>query len=37
MMTTRKPIASLRRWIGGLLFVSTVINYVVNQGLVRRI
>ena len=27
-MTAGKPVASLRWWIGGLLFASTVINYV---------
>jgi MFS transporter, ACS family, hexuronate transporter len=33
MLTARKPIASLRWWIGGLLFASTVINYVDRQTL----
>jgi ACS family hexuronate transporter-like MFS transporter len=33
MVTARKPIASLRWWIGGLLFASTVINYVDRQTL----
>jgi hypothetical protein len=28
MVTAGKPVASLRWWIGGLLFASTVINYV---------
>ena len=32
-MVTRKPIASLRWWIGGLLFASTVINYIDRQTL----
>jgi hypothetical protein len=31
MATARKPIASLRWWIGGLLFASTVINYIDRQ------
>jgi len=31
--TTTRPIRSLRWWIGGLLFVSTVINYVDRQSL----
>jgi ACS family hexuronate transporter-like MFS transporter len=31
MVTTRKPIPSLRWWIGGLLFASTVINYIDRQ------
>lgn len=31
MATTRKPIPSLRWWIGGLLFASTVINYIDRQ------
>jgi ACS family hexuronate transporter-like MFS transporter len=33
MVTARKPIPSLRWWIGGLLFVSTVINYIDRQTL----
>lgn len=33
MVTPRKPIASLRWWIGGLLFASTVINYIDRQTL----
>jgi len=33
MATARKPIASLRWWIGGLLFASTVINYIDRQTL----
>ncbi len=33
MATTAKPIASLRWWIGGLLFASTVINYIDRQTL----
>jgi MFS transporter, ACS family, hexuronate transporter len=33
MVTARKPIASLRWWIGALLFASTVINYVDRQTL----
>ncbi|MGB8580640.1 MAG: MFS transporter [Candidatus Sulfotelmatobacter sp.] len=33
MVTARKPIASLRWWIGGLLFASTVINYLDRQTL----
>src|ERR1700679_986586 len=33
MMTARKPIVSLRWWIGGLLFASTVINYIDRQTL----
>jgi MFS transporter, ACS family, hexuronate transporter len=33
MVNTRKPIASLRWWIGGLLFASTVINYIDRQTL----
>src|SRR5579864_743218 len=33
MGTARKPIASLRWWIGGLLFASTVINYLDRQTL----
>ncbi|MGB7133525.1 MAG: MFS transporter [Candidatus Sulfotelmatobacter sp.] len=33
MVTARKPIASLRWWIGGLLFASTVINYIDRQTL----
>ena len=33
MATARKPIASLRWWIGGLLFASTVINYIEHQTL----
>jgi ACS family hexuronate transporter-like MFS transporter len=32
-MTSRKPIGSLRWWIGGLLFASTVINYIDRQTL----
>ncbi|MGA2745053.1 MAG: MFS transporter [Candidatus Sulfotelmatobacter sp.] len=32
-MTSRKPIRSLRWWIGGLLFASTVINYIDRQTL----
>jgi len=33
MTTVRKPIPSLRWWIGGLLFASTVINYIDRQTL----
>jgi ACS family hexuronate transporter-like MFS transporter len=33
MGSTRRPIASLRWWIGGLLFASTVINYIDRQTL----
>ncbi len=33
MPTARKPIPSLRWWIGGLLFASTVINYLDRQTL----
>jgi ACS family hexuronate transporter-like MFS transporter len=33
MLTARKPITSLRWWIGGLLFASTVINYIDRQTL----
>src|SRR5580692_7281605 len=33
MATARKPIPSLRWWIGGLLFASTVINYLDRQTL----
>jgi ACS family hexuronate transporter-like MFS transporter len=33
MVTARKPIASLRWWIGALLFASTVINYIDRQTL----
>jgi len=33
MVTASKPIASLRWWIGGLLFASTVINYIDRQTL----
>jgi ACS family hexuronate transporter-like MFS transporter len=33
MMTAAKPIASLRWWIGSLLFASTVINYIDRQTL----
>src|ERR1700756_2846488 len=33
MANVRKPIPSLRWWIGGLLFASTVINYVDRQTL----
>ena len=33
MVNARKPIASLRWWIGGLLFASTVINYIDRQTL----
>jgi ACS family hexuronate transporter-like MFS transporter len=33
MATTRRPISSLRWWIGGLLFASTVINYIDRQTL----
>jgi ACS family hexuronate transporter-like MFS transporter len=33
MVTARKPITSLRWWIGGLLFASTVINYIDRQTL----
>jgi MFS transporter, ACS family, hexuronate transporter len=33
MVTARKPIAWLRWWIGGLLFASTVINYIDRQTL----
>jgi MFS transporter, ACS family, hexuronate transporter len=32
-MTSRKPISSLRWWIGALLFASTVINYIDRQTL----
>jgi ACS family hexuronate transporter-like MFS transporter len=32
-MTSGKPISSLRWWIGGLLFASTVINYIDRQTL----
>src|SRR5947199_6264323 len=31
--TARRPIANLRWWIGGLLFASTVINYLDRQTL----
>src|SRR3954453_18168982 len=31
--TSRKPISNLRWWIGGLLFASTVINYIDRQTL----
>src|SRR5512141_1295945 len=31
MANTSKPISSLRWWIGGLLFASTVINYIDRQ------
>jgi ACS family hexuronate transporter-like MFS transporter len=31
--TTRRPISNLRWWIGGLLFASTVINYIDRQTL----
>src|SRR5271169_6506102 len=31
MASARKPIPSLRWWIGGLLFASTVINYIDRQ------
>src|SRR5881628_2268560 len=31
--TTSRPIPSLRWWIGGLLFASTVINYIDRQTL----
>ena len=33
MVTARKPITSLRWWIGGLLFASTIINYIDRQTL----
>jgi len=33
MVTAGKPIASLRWWIGGLLFAATVINYIDRQTL----
>jgi ACS family hexuronate transporter-like MFS transporter len=33
MATSKKPIPSLRWWIGGLLFASTVINYLDRQTL----
>jgi ACS family hexuronate transporter-like MFS transporter len=33
MAIARKPIPSLRWWIGGLLFASTVINYIDRQTL----
>jgi MFS transporter, ACS family, hexuronate transporter len=33
MVTTRKRVPSLRWWIGGLLFASTVINYIDRQTL----
>lgn len=33
MTNSRKPIPSLRWWIGGLLFASTVINYIDRQTL----
>src|SRR5262249_26260884 len=33
MPLDRKPISSLRWWIGGLLFASTVINYIDRQSL----
>jgi len=33
MATSRSPIPSLRWWIGGLLFASTVINYIDRQTL----
>ncbi|HYM76881.1 MAG TPA: MFS transporter [Candidatus Dormibacteraeota bacterium] len=33
MATSSKPISSLRWWIGGLLFASTVINYIDRQTL----
>jgi ACS family hexuronate transporter-like MFS transporter len=33
MATTSRPISSLRWWIGGLLFASTVINYIDRQTL----
>ncbi len=33
MADVRKPISSLRWWIGGLLFASTVINYIDRQTL----
>ena len=33
MVNARRPIPSLRWWIGGLLFASTVINYVDRQTL----
>ena len=33
MATASKPISSLRWWIGGLLFASTVINYIDRQTL----
>src|SRR5256885_6342093 len=31
--TARRPIPALRWWIGGILFVSTVINYIDRQTL----
>jgi MFS transporter, ACS family, hexuronate transporter len=33
MLAARKPIPSLRWWIGGLLFASTVVNYIDRQTL----
>src|SRR6202021_738320 len=33
MLAARKPISSLRWWIGGLLFASTIINYIDRQTL----
>ena len=33
MENAKKPISSLRWWIGGLLFASTVINYIDRQTL----
>ena len=33
MQNVRKPISNLRWWIGGLLFASTVINYIDRQTL----
>lgn len=33
MVKTYQTIRSLRRWIGGILFASTVINYIDRQAL----
>ena len=33
MANAKKPISSLRWWIGGLLFASTIINYIDRQTL----
>jgi hypothetical protein len=33
MAKSSKPVPSLRRWIGGMLFASTVINYIDRQTL----